>query len=94
MLDFFPPKQKEHVADQEKSGKFSFIFFVVNSDIVLNLFIDYSLASASNTVALRNLFTRNDDVGKDFRNNIRAYNNAIAFTSMGVNLDKELANGK
>ncbi|RIB25117.1 hypothetical protein C2G38_1892617, partial [Gigaspora rosea] len=43
---------------------------------------------------LRNLFTKNDNVGRDFCNNIRAYNSIFAFTSMGVRLDDRLANGK
>jgi hypothetical protein len=43
---------------------------------------------------LRDLFTRNDEIGKDFRNNIRAYNSIFAFTSMGVKLDENLANGR
>ena len=33
-------------------------------------------------------------MGKDFRDNIRGYNSAFAFTSIGVKLDKDLANGK
>ena len=33
---------------------------------------------------IRNLFTRQDTVSKEFRNNIRQYNNAFAFTSLGV----------
>ena len=63
------------------------------------MFIDFKfiadrLVSSSDTVALRNLFIRRDDVGKDFCDNIRAYNSAFAFTSMGVKLDRDLANGK
>ncbi|RIB20725.1 hypothetical protein C2G38_1963502, partial [Gigaspora rosea] len=46
------------------------------------------------TIALRNLFMRNDNIGNDFRENIRAYNNIFAFTSMGIKLDENLANGK
>ncbi|CAG8592648.1 27903_t:CDS:2 [Dentiscutata erythropus] len=44
--------------------------------------------------ALRNLFIRNDNIGKDFRENIRAYNSIFAFTSMGIKFDEDLANGK
>ena len=63
--------------------------------ILINFkFICNRLASADDTVVLRNLFTRHDDIGKDFRNNIRAYNSVFAFTSMGIKLDKDLANGK
>ncbi|RHZ88945.1 hypothetical protein Glove_19g5 [Diversispora epigaea] len=52
------------------------------------------LASAGDTTVLRDLFTRNNDVGKDFHNNIRSYNSAFTFTSMGVKLDKDLVNSK
>ncbi|CAG8636276.1 4043_t:CDS:2, partial [Racocetra fulgida] len=41
---------------------------------------------------LEDLFRRLDDVGNEFRCNIRAYNNIFAFTSMGVRIDKNLAN--
>ncbi|CAG8607435.1 15230_t:CDS:2, partial [Racocetra fulgida] len=47
---------------------------------------------ASDTAALIELFVRHDNVSKDFHKNIRAYNNAFAFTSMGIKLDKHLAN--
>ncbi|CAG8481212.1 9192_t:CDS:2, partial [Scutellospora calospora] len=50
------------------------------------------LSSAGNTIALKDLFTRLDDVEKDFRDNIRAYNSIFAFTFMGVKLDEDLAN--
>ncbi|RIB13129.1 hypothetical protein C2G38_1975444, partial [Gigaspora rosea] len=43
---------------------------------------------------LRNLFMRNDNIGNDFRENIRAYNSIFAFTSMGIKLDENLANSK
>ena len=46
------------------------------------------------TAVLRNLFIRHDNIGKDFCDNIQVYNNAFAFTSMDVNLDKNLTNGK
>ena len=53
------------------------------------------LALACDTAAaLRSLFIRHDNIEKDFYNNIRAHNGAFAFTSMDVNLDKNLANGK
>ncbi|CAG8729423.1 29321_t:CDS:2, partial [Gigaspora margarita] len=47
--------------------------------------------SANGTAVLRDLFVRNDKVGKDFHKNIRAYNSAFAFTSMGIRLDENLA---
>ena len=34
--------------------------------------------------AIQKLFTRQDPTSKEFRNNIRQYNNAFAFTSLGV----------
>nr|XP_043639169.1 uncharacterized protein LOC122610240 [Erigeron canadensis] len=37
-------------------------------------------------------FTDQSDLGKTFRNHIRAYNTNFSFTSMGVNLDKTMAN--
>ena len=43
---------------------------------------------------LRNLLTTADKQGRDFRDHIRAYNSALAFASLGVNLDKELANAR
>ncbi|CAG8740328.1 23639_t:CDS:2 [Dentiscutata erythropus] len=36
---------------------------------------------------------KTDEMGNHFRVNIRAYNSAFAFTSMGVKIDKALANG-
>ncbi len=38
------------------------------------------------------LLTAIDARGRAFRDHIRAYNTALAFASLGVNLDKELAN--
>ena len=35
-----------------------------------------------------------DKQGREFRDQIRAYNSALAFASLGVNLDKELANAR
>ena len=43
---------------------------------------------------LRRLLTTADKKGRDFREHIRAYNSALAFASLGVNLDKELANAR
>ena len=43
---------------------------------------------------LMNLLTATDKRGRAFRDHIRAYNSALAFTSFGVNLDKELANAR
>lgn len=40
---------------------------------------------------LSQLLTENSVAAKDFRKNIRAYNSALAFTSMGVNLDQSLS---
>ena len=61
---------------------------------MLILFANNRLTSASDTTVLKNLLTRNDNIGKDFRNNIRAYNSIFAFTSMGVKFDENFANGK
>ena len=41
-----------------------------------------------------NLLTAADKRGREFRDNIRAYNSALAFASLGVNLDKELVNAR
>ena len=43
---------------------------------------------------LRRLLTTADKQGRYFRDHIRAYNSALAFASLGVNLDKELANAR
>lgn len=43
---------------------------------------------------LYHLFTSQNELGKMFRDNIRAYNTNFSFTSMGVNLDDDLANMK
>ena len=40
------------------------------------------------------LLTAGDTRGRAFRYSIRAYNSALAFASLGVNLDKQLANAK
>ncbi|CAG8738910.1 17302_t:CDS:2, partial [Racocetra fulgida] len=50
------------------------------------------LASIECIAPLKNLITRLDNVGNKFRNNICAYNNVFAFTSMGVKIDENLAN--
>ncbi|CAG8656393.1 17074_t:CDS:2 [Cetraspora pellucida] len=50
------------------------------------------LTLADDTIALRNLFVRNENIRKEFCNNIRAYNSAFAFTSMEVRLDENLVN--
>ncbi|CAG8631852.1 19565_t:CDS:2, partial [Cetraspora pellucida] len=50
------------------------------------------LASTESFASLKNLYTRCDDVGDEFHNNIRAYNSVFAFTSIGVKLDKKLVN--
>ncbi len=41
---------------------------------------------------LRWLLTSNEADAKDFRQHIRSYNNALAFTSVGANLDTSLPN--
>ena len=43
---------------------------------------------------LAHLLTAGDARGRAFRDNIRAYNSALSFASLGVNLDKQLANAK
>jgi len=40
---------------------------------------------------LRWLLTSNEADAKDFRQHIRSYNNALAFTSVGANLDTTVA---
>ena len=40
------------------------------------------------------LLTAADSRGRAFRDQIRAYNSALAFASLGVNLDKGLDNAK
>ena len=42
----------------------------------------------------RRLLTTADKQGRDFREQLRAYNSALDFASLGVNLDKELANAR
>ncbi|CAG8600796.1 18124_t:CDS:2, partial [Gigaspora margarita] len=53
-----------------------------------------TLASTNDTIALKNLVMRNDYIGKDFQENIRAYNSIFAFTSMGIKLDESLADNR
>ncbi|CAG8716225.1 1974_t:CDS:2 [Gigaspora margarita] len=43
------------------------------------------LTSAKAVAPLKNLYTRYDDVGIEFHNNIHAYNSVFAFTSMELN---------
>ena len=43
---------------------------------------------------LRRLLITADKQGRDFRDHIRANNSALAFASVGVNLDEELANAR
>lgn len=43
---------------------------------------------------LNNLLTSNSDLAKEFRKNIRKYNQALAFTSFGANVNQELANDR
>ena len=49
---------------------------------------------ASPPEMLMHLLTAADKRGREFRDKIRAYNSALAFASLGVNLDKELANAR
>ncbi|CAG8580061.1 5783_t:CDS:2 [Diversispora eburnea] len=51
-------------------------------------------ASTGDTTVLKDLPTRNNDVGKDFCNNIKGYNSVFAFTFIGIKLDKDLMNTK
>ncbi|KAK4509475.1 uncharacterized protein ATC70_007827 [Mucor velutinosus] len=41
-----------------------------------------------------NLLSSNDDVSKEFKSNIRAYNSALSFTSMNATLDQSVANNQ
>ena len=43
---------------------------------------------------LDHLLTSTDTRGKDFRNQICAYNSSLAFCSLGANINKELANAR
>ena len=43
---------------------------------------------------LAHLLTAVDSRGRAFRDNIRAYNSALAFASLGVSLDRQLTNAK
>ncbi len=49
---------------------------------------------ASHPELLMHLLTATDPRSRAFRAQIRAYNSALAFASLGVNLDKSLANAK
>ena len=49
---------------------------------------------ASPPEMLMHLLAAADKRGREFRDKIRAYNSALAFASLGVNLDKELANAR
>lgn len=42
-------------------------------------------------VELKNLYLKNNEKSKFFQTYIRTYNNMFAFTSLGVNYDKDLA---
>lgn len=50
------------------------------------------LANSEIPDELYRLFTSQDETGKMFRQNIRAYNTNFSFASMGVTLDKTMAN--
>ena len=49
---------------------------------------------ASPPEMLMHLLTAADKRGREFRDQIRAYNSALAFASLGVNLDKEISNAR
>ena len=51
-----------------------------------------SLATSPDLLA--HLLTSSEARGRTFRDNIRAYNSALAFASLGVDLDKQFANAK
>ncbi|CAG8568872.1 6587_t:CDS:2 [Racocetra fulgida] len=51
------------------------------------------LADVEAPATLQDLFVRTDAIERDFWHNIRAYNNLFAFTSIGVRLNQQLANG-
>ncbi|OBZ69834.1 hypothetical protein A0H81_10535 [Grifola frondosa] len=44
-------------------------------------------------LSIKNLFTGVDAQAKEFRDNIRQYNAAFAFTSLGVNIDEQINHG-
>jgi len=50
------------------------------------------LAEPNVPLLLQNLFSGQDNIAKHFRDNIRLYNSAFTFTSVGVRFDHELAN--
>nr|KAJ0223153.1 hypothetical protein LSAT_V11C200065140 [Lactuca sativa] len=50
------------------------------------------LAHSPIPTELHQLFTRQEQLEESFRYNIRAYNSNFSFASLGVNVDKELAN--
>ena len=50
------------------------------------------LANSEIPDELYRLFTSQDEIGKMFRQNIRAYNTNFSFTSMGVTLDNTMTN--
>ncbi|XP_076927855.1 uncharacterized protein LOC143591556 [Bidens hawaiensis] len=50
------------------------------------------LANSEIPIELYQLFTSQDEIGEIFRKNIRAYNTNFSFASMGVTLDRTLAN--
>ncbi|KAM0026775.1 hypothetical protein Hdeb2414_s0020g00562021 [Helianthus debilis subsp. tardiflorus] len=51
-----------------------------------------TLASTPVPSELHQLFTSQEEIGRIFRENIRAYNTNFSFTSMGVSLDETMAN--
>ena len=53
-----------------------------------------ALPSPPELLMLMHLLTATDSRGRAFREHIRAYNSALAFASLGVNLDKELASAR
>ncbi|KAI0061143.1 hypothetical protein BV25DRAFT_1775338, partial [Artomyces pyxidatus] len=43
---------------------------------------------------LKDLFVGDDPVAKEFREHIRSYNSALAFTSLGVHIEESINNGR
>ncbi|KAK9088970.1 hypothetical protein Scep_028052 [Stephania cephalantha] len=53
-----------------------------------------NLPTPENPQELINIFLDQTDEGKHFRENIRSYNHVFCFTSIGVNIDENLASGR
>ncbi|CAG8642458.1 5752_t:CDS:2, partial [Gigaspora rosea] len=81
-------KQKHHFQGRNKIDETTIVPFHLKPTIICIHF------NTETPAALKDLFTRMDIIGYDFRNNIQAYNNLFAFISLGVHLDQQFANGK